>query len=44
VVIDADGKIIYYYNGADDERGLVSAVRRLGPAFAAVLGDADIKH
>ena len=44
VLIDADGKIIYYYNGADDERGLVSAVRQLGPAFAAVLGDGDIKH
>jgi thiol-disulfide isomerase/thioredoxin len=39
VLIDAEGKIVYYQNGASDERGLVSAVRQLGPAFAAAPGD-----
>jgi thiol-disulfide isomerase/thioredoxin len=39
VLIDAEGKIVYCQNGANDERGLVSAVRQLGPAFAAALGD-----
>jgi len=44
VLIDAEGKIVYYYNAADDERGLVLAVRQLGPAFAAALGDDDTKQ
>ncbi len=39
VLIDAEGKIVYYYNGADDGRGLVSAVRQLGPTLAAALDD-----
>lgn len=39
VLIDAEGKIVYYYNAADDEPGLVSAIGQLGPAFAAALGD-----
>jgi len=39
VLIDAEGKIVYYNNGAYDDPGLVSAVRRLGPAFAAALGN-----
>ena len=44
VLIDTEGKIVYYYNAADDERGLVLAVRQLGPAFAAALGDDDTKQ
>jgi|HubBroStandDraft_4_1064222.scaffolds.fasta_scaffold03281_2 thiol-disulfide isomerase/thioredoxin len=39
VLIDAEGKIVYYNNGAYDDPGLVSAVRRLGPAFATALGN-----
>lgn len=39
VLIDGEGRIVYYYNAADDEPGLVSAIRRLGPAFAAALDD-----
>jgi hypothetical protein len=37
VLIDAEGKIVYYNNGAYDDPGLVLAVRQLGPAFAAAL-------
>lgn len=43
VLIDGEGRIVYYYNAADDEPGLVSAIRQLGPAFAAALDD-DVKH
>jgi cytochrome c biogenesis protein CcmG, thiol:disulfide interchange protein DsbE len=39
VLIDAEGKIVYYYNGDNDEHGLVSALRLLGPVFATALGD-----
>ena len=39
VLIDAEGKIVYYYNAADDEPGLVAAIRQLGPEFAAALND-----
>lgn len=42
VLIDAERRIVYYYNAAGDEPGLVSAVRKLGPAFAAALND-DVK-
>lgn len=44
VLIDAEGKIVYYYNGADDGRGLVSAVRQLGPTLAAALDDDNAKE
>lgn len=38
VLVDGEGRIVYYYNAADDEPGLLSAIRHLGPAFAAALG------
>ncbi len=37
VLIDKDGKILYYHDGDDDEAGLRAAVSNLGPAFAAAL-------
>jgi cytochrome c biogenesis protein CcmG, thiol:disulfide interchange protein DsbE len=39
MLIDAYGKIVYYHIGANDEPGLLSALRQLSPAFAAALGD-----
>jgi thiol-disulfide isomerase/thioredoxin len=39
MLIGADGKILYYHHGADDELGLRSAVQQLSPAFAAALAD-----
>jgi thiol-disulfide isomerase/thioredoxin len=41
LLIGADGKIAYLHSGADDEQGLVTAVRRLGPAFAAAMDAAE---
>lgn len=43
VLINSEGRIVYYYNAADDEPGLLSAVKKLGPAFAAALND-DVKQ
>lgn len=43
VLIDAEGKIVYYRNENDDEAGLVSAIKQLGPTFAAALDD-DVKR
>lgn len=39
MLIDADGKILYYHSGANDEPGLLTALRQLSPAFAAALAD-----
>jgi cytochrome c biogenesis protein CcmG, thiol:disulfide interchange protein DsbE len=39
MLIDADGKILYYHNGANDEPGLLSALRQLSPVFATALAD-----
>jgi len=41
VLIDADGRIVYFHAGADDDPGLVAAVRKLGPAFAAAMDQAE---
>lgn len=41
ILIDADGKIIYFHAGADDDPGLVAAVRKLGPALAAAMDQAE---
>jgi len=37
MLIDADGKIVYFHSGANDDPGLLAAVRHLGPAFAAAM-------
>jgi thiol-disulfide isomerase/thioredoxin/outer membrane lipoprotein-sorting protein len=41
ILIDADGKVAYFHVGADDDPGLVAAVRKLGPAFAAAMDQAE---
>jgi thiol-disulfide isomerase/thioredoxin/outer membrane lipoprotein-sorting protein len=41
VLINADGKIVYFHVGADDDQGLVAAVRKLGPAFATAMDQAE---
>jgi cytochrome c biogenesis protein CcmG, thiol:disulfide interchange protein DsbE len=39
VLVDAEGKIVYYHDGDDDEPGLIAAVKKLGPALATALND-----
>jgi cytochrome c biogenesis protein CcmG/thiol:disulfide interchange protein DsbE len=41
LLIGADGKIAYFHVGADDEQGLVAAVRRLGPEFVTAMDAAE---
>lgn len=41
LLIDSNGKIAYFHSGADDDPGLLAAVRRLGPAFAAAMDEAE---
>jgi hypothetical protein len=41
LLIDASGKIAYFHPGADDEPGLLAAVRHLGPAFASAMDEAE---
>ena len=41
VLIGADGKIVYFHAGADDDAGLVAAIRKLGPAFTAAMDQAE---
>jgi thiol-disulfide isomerase/thioredoxin/outer membrane lipoprotein-sorting protein len=37
MLINADGKIVYFHSGADDDAGLLVAIRHLGPAFSAAI-------
>jgi len=37
VLIDSEGKIVYYHDGANDEAGLVKAIKALSPAYAEAL-------
>jgi thiol-disulfide isomerase/thioredoxin len=37
VLIDKDGKILYYHDGLGDEAGLIQAIQNLGPAYSAAL-------
>lgn len=39
MLVDASGKIVYYHEGADDEPGLIAAVKALGPEFAAAMAE-----
>ena len=39
VLIDADGKIAYAHSGNDDDKGLIAAIKKLGPAFDVALSD-----
>jgi thiol-disulfide isomerase/thioredoxin len=41
VLIDADGKVFYFHSGADDDTGLIAAIGKLGPAFAAAMDEAE---
>jgi thiol-disulfide isomerase/thioredoxin len=41
MLVDASGKIVYYHEGADDEPGLVAAIKNLGPQFAASMKEAE---
>lgn len=41
LLIDASGKIAYFHPGADDEPGLLAAVRHLGPAFASAMDETE---
>lgn len=36
VLVDAEGKIVYYHSGADDAKGLATAIAKLGPAYEGV--------
>lgn len=37
VLVDSEGKIVYYHDGVDDKAGLVKAIKSLGPAYATAL-------
>jgi thiol-disulfide isomerase/thioredoxin/outer membrane lipoprotein-sorting protein len=39
VLIDTDGKIAYAHSGNDDDKGLITAIKKLGPAFEVALSD-----
>jgi len=39
VLVDAQGTITYYHSGANDVKGLVAAIAKLGPAYAGVRMD-----
>ena len=39
VLIDESGKIVYYHDGADDQPGLLNAIKQLGPAYANAIHD-----
>jgi thiol-disulfide isomerase/thioredoxin len=39
VLVDGQGTITYYHSGANDVKGLVAAIAKLGPAYAGVRMD-----
>jgi thiol-disulfide isomerase/thioredoxin len=39
VLTNAEGTIVYYHSGADDAKGLASAIAKLGPAYEGVKVD-----
>ena len=40
-LIDANGRFVYYHDGADDDVGLVNAIKELAPAYSAALNDVE---